>query len=92
MASSMGMLQVGVGAALFIFSEIVLVMIFDPLLSTVVPMMQEMTPPYWWNYLGGNMIVWIIPMIWTIMTLAGVIVIVRMMIEPGNKVSYEHEW
>lgn len=92
MASSSSMLQVGLGAVLFVFSEMVLIMAFDPLLTKIIPVFESYTPEKYWHLLGGDMVIWIIPMIWTLITLAAIIIVVRVLVTPGEKVSYEHDW
>jgi hypothetical protein len=87
----MGMLQAGLGLVLFIFSEIIMWFVFTPLLTTIIPLMQTMTPPYWWNYLGGNQMVWIAQLIWTVMTLAVIIGFVRLFVEIQNRTTYNSE-
>jgi hypothetical protein len=85
------MLVVGIGAASFIFSELLINFIFNPIIISVINVAQENCPPYWWNYLGGNMMLWIVPFIFSIMVVAAVLVICRVVFEIGNDVKYEDE-
>jgi hypothetical protein len=60
-------------------------------MNPVLVIAQEYCPPYWWNYLGGNMVTWLIPFIFSLMLAAAIMIIVRVFAEIGNDVTYHDE-
>ncbi len=52
-----------IGAAVWIIA-------LGPLVNGMFPLIMENTPLYWFNFLHGDMIVWIVKMIYVIIVLA----------------------
>ena len=92
MASSAKMVTVGIGAAAFIFSSMVLYFVYDPIMSTVIPIMQLYTPAGQWQNLSIQITTWLIPMIWFVITISAILALVRVMVTAGEDVTYESDW
>lgn len=92
MASSAKMVTVGIGAAAFIFSSMVLYFVYDPILSTVLPIVQSFTPAGQWQNLSVQITTWLVPMVWFVITISCILALVRVMVTPGENVEYESDW
>lgn len=91
MGRSVNMLIAGIGAATFLFSLMLMDIIFNPILVSVMNIVITNTNPYWWDKLGGNQIIWIIPYIFSLMLASAIMIIIRVFTEIGNDVKYEDE-
>ena len=92
MASSAKMVTVGIGAAAFIFSSMVLYFVYDPIMSTVIPIMQSYTPAGQWQNLSIQITTWLVPMIWFVITISAILALVRVIVTPGEDTTYESDW
>jgi len=89
MSSSARMLAAGVSAIWVIMCCGIYILIVGPLFNVLVPFLHRNTPLNQWEYLGGDMIYWIIPFVYTLICLCGVLVIVRMFAEATRTVDYD---
>jgi hypothetical protein len=89
MGSSARMLAAGVSAIWVLMCLGIYLIIVGPLFNILVPFLHRNTAEYWWQYLGGDMIYWIIPFVYTLITLCGLIVIIRMFAEATRVVDYD---
>lgn len=88
MASSARMLAAGVGAIWTLMCCGIYIIIVGPLFNVLVPFLHRNTPEFYWNYLGGDMIYWMIPLVYTLICLCGLLVIIRMFAEATRTVDY----
>lgn len=89
MASSARMLAAGVGAIWTIMCCYIYLLIVGPLFNVLVPFLHRNTPLNQWEYLSGDMIYWIIPFVYTLIVLCGLLVIIRMFAEATRTVDYD---
>lgn len=89
MSSAYKMLVAGVSAIVVLISLGIYVLIINPLQAYVVPFLKLMTPPDQWVFLGGNMIDWIFPLIWFLITACAVLIIVRLFHQAAETSGYE---
>ncbi|MFA5716024.1 MAG: hypothetical protein WC998_09800 [Candidatus Paceibacterota bacterium] len=89
MASSARMLAAGVSAIWVIMCLYIYLIIVGPLFNKLVPFLHQNTPEYWWNYLNGGATEWMIPFVYTLIVLCGIIIIIRMFAEASRTVDYD---
>ena len=89
MSSSVKMLIAGFSLIVFTLAAGIYCLIFNPLLTTIITTFQDNTPPYWWNYLGGGQITWIVSFIWIIILLGEVLMVVRLFTQPAEQTDYD---
>jgi len=89
MGGSSRMLMAGLGSIWCIVCCALYIIIVGPLFNKLVPFLREYTPTYWWNALGGGMIDWIIPFVYILICLCGLLAIIRMCAEATVVVDYE---
>jgi|FreactcultureFD7_1027221.scaffolds.fasta_scaffold15636_4 hypothetical protein len=58
------------GALTTIIGGAIWLLVFGPIANGIFPVFETNTPLYWFNFLNGGMIVWIIKMIYIIIVLA----------------------
>lgn len=88
MASSARMLAAGVSAIWVLLSLFIYVIIVGPLFNILIPFLHANTPEVYWVMLHGDMIDWLIPFVYILITLCGVFIIVRMFGEAFSVVDY----
>ena len=89
MSSSARMLAAGVSAIWVIMCLYIYLIIVGPLFNKVIPFLHQSTPKVYWDYLGGGMSEWMIPFVYTLIVLCGVIIIIRMFAEATRTVDYD---
>lgn len=60
----------GCSALVTVFGSAVWLLAIGPIFNGIFPILETNTPLYWFNFLHGDMILWIVPMIYTIIVLA----------------------
>lgn len=89
MGASSRMLMSSLGAIWCICCCYVYIIIVGPLFNTLIPVVHENTPPVYWSMLGGDAMLWIVPFIYTIIVLAGLLGIIRMVATATEVVDYD---
>ena len=89
MSSSARMLAAGVSAIWVIMCLYIYIIIVGPLFNVLIPFLHSHTPLSQWEYLGGNATEWMIPFVYTLIVLCGVIIIIRMFAEATRTVDYD---
>ena len=89
--SSSRMLMAGLGSLWVLMCCGIYVIVVGPLFNTLVPFLKVNTPPYWWSQLGGPMMDWILPFIYVLICLCGLLGIIRMVAEATTVVDYNTE-
>ncbi len=89
MTSASNMLIAGISMLVVTLALGIYTIIFGTLFSKVVPLFKSMTPPYWWNALGGDMIIWLMAFVWVLIILCEIFIIVRMWSEAAKVTSYD---
>ena len=84
MAAALSFIVTSIG--MFIYNEIC-----NPIFSQLFPILQVNTPTYWWNFLGGGNVVWMVNMVWFLILAIELIAIIAMVATPFHKVSLEDE-
>ena len=92
MASAYKMLVAGVSAIVFLISLGIYSIIINPLQAYLVPILKLYTPPGMWTFLGGDMIDWLFPFIWFLITASAALIIVRMFHQATETTGYEEQW
>jgi uncharacterized membrane protein len=62
--------------------------IFGTLFSKVIPLFKSMTPPAYWQSLGGEQIVWLASFVWVLIILCEIFIIVRLWHEASRITDY----
>jgi hypothetical protein len=60
----------GCSSLVTILGAAVWIIAFGPIANGIFPILMQNTPLYWFNYLHGDMIIWIVQMIYVIIVLA----------------------
>jgi hypothetical protein len=92
MSSAYKMLVAGVSAIAVLISLGIYVLIIGPMEAYFVPFLKAYTPPDMWVFLGGNMIEWLFPLIWFLVTACAVLIIVRLFHQASEVSGYEEQW
>lgn len=89
MGASSRMLMASLGAIWCICCCYVYIIIVGPLFNTLIPVVHTNTAPVYWSMLGGDAMLWIVPFIYTIIVLCGLLAIIRMIAEATVVVDYD---
>jgi len=89
MASAGRMLIAGISMLVVTLALGIYTIIFGTLFSKVVPLFKSMTPPYWWNALSGDSIIWMMSLVWVLIILCEIFIIVRLWHEASRVTSYD---
>ena len=94
MTSAGRMLIAGISMLAVTLALGIYTIIFGTLFSKVVPLFKSYTPPYWWNALGGDSIVWMMAFVWVLIILCEIFIIVRLFHEASRTTSYDtsNDW
>lgn len=92
MASAYKMLVAGISSIAVLISLGIYVLIIGPIEAYIVPFLKQMTPPAMWTMLGGDMVNWIFPFIWFLVTACAVLIIVRLFHQAAETSGYEGQW
>ena len=90
MASAFKMIVAGVSSIAVLISLAIYIIIIGPLEAHLIPILKIMTPPGMWTFLGGDMILWIFPFIWFLITACGVLIVVRLFHQASETSGYEN--
>jgi len=88
MGASSRMLTASLGCIWCICCCYVYIIIIGPLFNTLIPLVHSNTAPVYWTMLGGDAMMWIVPFIYTIIVLCGLLAIIRMVAEATTVVDY----
>lgn len=88
MASSARMLAAGVSAIWVLLSLAIWVIIVGPLFNILIPFLHQNTPDVYWVMLNGEIVEWLIPFIYILIVLCGVLIIIRMFASAFSVVDY----
>ncbi len=88
MTSAGRMLIAGISMLAVTLALGIYTIIFGTLFSKVVPLFKSYTPPYWWNALGGDQIVWLMSFVWVLIILCEIFIIVRLWSEASRSIDY----
>jgi len=88
MASSARILAAGVSAIWVLLSLAIWVIIVGPLFNILIPFLHMNTAERYWVMLNGGMVEWAIPFVYILITLCGVLIIIRVFAEAFSTVDY----
>ena len=91
MASSYRMLIAGLSALTGLVSLAIYVIFVQPFFAHFIPLLKANTPPYWWAYLHGDMIIWIMAMVYFLIIATAILIPVRLFLEATRTTGYEGE-
>jgi len=89
MTSAGRMLIAGISMLAVTLALGIYTIVFGTLFSKVVPLFKAYTPPYWWNALGGEQIVWMMALVWVLIILCEIFIIVRLFHEASRTTTYD---
>jgi hypothetical protein len=89
MGASSKMLQAGLGGVWILMCGAIYIIIVGPIFAKLIPVCQGNTNPVYWSMLGGGMIVWIVPFIYVLITLTGLLGLIRLVAQATEVVDYD---